>query len=97
MVKNGTSIFKQADREQSLVNLMRVNILKRMESSINSFGLTVAKLLKQIDYIVNKINEKQFNFDMNLNIEDIEIDDPLLEDILVGSKVKVLMQDMDLI
>ena len=97
IVKGGQSIFKQADREQSLVNLMRVNILKRMESSINSFGLTVAKLIKQIDYIVNKINEKQFDFDMNLNIEDIEIDDPLLEDALVGSKVKVLMQDMDLI
>lgn len=97
IVKGGQSIFKQADREQSLVNLMRVNILKRMESSINSFGLTVAKLLKQIDYILKKINEKQFDFDMNLNIEDIEIDDPLLEDTLVGSKVKVLMQDMDLI
>ncbi|POO87836.1 helicase-related protein [Clostridium sp. 3-3] len=97
VVKDGKSIFKQADREQSLVNLMRVNILKRMESSINSFGLTVAKLLKQIDYIVNKIDKKQFDFDMNLNIEDIEVDDPLLEDTLVGSKVKVLMQDMDLI
>lgn len=97
VVKNGQSIFKQVDREQSLVNLMRVNILKRMESSINSFGITVAKLLEQIDYIMKKINEKQFDFDMNLNIEDIEIDDPVLEDSLVGSKVKVLMKDMDLI
>ncbi|QGU95455.1 hypothetical protein GOM49_10460 [Clostridium bovifaecis] len=39
-VKQGKSVFKQTDREQSLVNLMRVNILKRMESSINSFGIT---------------------------------------------------------
>lgn len=97
VVKNGQSIFKQVDREQSLVNLMRVNILKRMESSINSFGLTVAKLLKEIDNIIKKIDNKEFDFDMSLNIEDIEIDDPLLEDSLVGSKVKVLMKDMDLI
>lgn len=97
LVKGGKSIFKQVDREQSLVNLMRVNILKRMESSINSFGITVAKLLKQIDYVIDKIDKKQFEYDANLNIGDIEIDDPILEDSLVGNKVKVLIQDMDLI
>ena len=30
----GKSVFKQVDREESLVHLMRINILKRMESSI---------------------------------------------------------------
>lgn len=68
-----------------------------MESSISSFGFIVAKLLKQIDSIIDKIDTKKFDYDMSLNIEDIEIDDPLLEDSLVGSKVKVLMKDMDLI
>jgi SNF2 family DNA or RNA helicase len=97
VVKEGKSIFKQVDREQSLINLMRVNILKRMESSINSFGLTVAKLLKQIDYVIDKIDRNQMDFDTNLSIGDVEIDDPLLEDSLVGNKVKVLIQDMDLI
>lgn len=32
----GGSVFKQVDREQSLIHLMRVNLFKRMESSINS-------------------------------------------------------------
>ena len=44
-VKGGQSVFKMADREQSLVRLMRVNILKRMESSINSFGITIANFV----------------------------------------------------
>ena len=96
-VRDGQSVFRQADREESLVSLMRVNILKRMESSINSFGITIAKLLKQIDYTLEKIEKKQFDYDTSLNIEDIEIDDPVLEDSLIGNKVKILIQDIDLI
>ncbi|MCT4594355.1 MAG: helicase-related protein [Anaeromicrobium sp.] len=96
-VRGGTSVFKQTDREQSLINLMRVNLLKRMESSINSFGMTIAKLLKQIDRLVEKIHNKQFHFDASLNINDIQLDDDLLEDLLIGNKVKVLLQDIDLI
>ena len=37
----GGSVFKQIDREESLIHLMRVNLFKRMESSINSFALTL--------------------------------------------------------
>jgi ERCC4-related helicase len=96
-VKEGKSVFKQTDREQSLVNLMRVNVLKRMESSINSFGMTISKLLKQIDYIIEKIDKKQVDYNTNLNIQDIEIDDEQFEDSLIGNKVRVLLQDMDLI
>ena len=39
--------FKQVDRENSIIHLMRVNLLKRMESSINSFSLTVLKILEK--------------------------------------------------
>jgi hypothetical protein len=38
------------DREQSLIHLMRVNLFKRMESSINSFALTLEKLLHNINF-----------------------------------------------
>lgn len=96
-VKDGQSIFRMSDREQSLVNLMRVNILKRMESSINSFGITIAKLLKQIDATIEKINKKQFEYISDLSINDIDFDDDTLEELLIGNKVKVLLQDMDLI
>ena len=96
-VKQGQSVFKQTDREQALVNLMRVNILKRMESSISSFGMTVANILKQIDMMLEKIEKKQLEYDLDLSIEDIEIDDDTYEDFLIGNKVKVLLQDIDLI
>src|SRR5699024_2724308 len=33
---SGNSVFKQVDREQSLIHLMRVNLLKRLESSVVS-------------------------------------------------------------
>lgn len=96
-VRGGQSVFKMTDREQSLVHLMRVNILKRIESSINSFGMTIAKLLKQIDSTLDKIDKKKFEYTAGLSINDIDTDDNDLEELLIGNKVKVLLQDMDLI
>ena len=39
-IRGGESFFRQVDREESLVHLLRVNVLKRMESSVTSFALT---------------------------------------------------------
>lgn len=94
-VKGGQSVFKMSDRQQSLVHLMRVNILKRMESSINSFGITIANLLKQIDSTLYKIDKNQLEYSPDLSISDIELDDSDLDDLLIGNKVKILLQDMD--
>lgn len=91
------SVFKQVDREQSLIHLMRVNLLKRMESSINSFGLTLEKLLGKIDILLDKIQNEEDYSDDDLSIEDIDTDDPTLDDFLIGNKVKVLIQDLDLV
>lgn len=94
-VKN--SVFRQTDREQSLIHLMRVNILKRMESSIYSFGLTVGRLLNQIDSCLDKINNPKYEEEIEeTEINEIDIDDPRMDDVLIGSKkVKVLLKDMD--
>ena len=97
VVGDGHSIFRQADRETNLVGLMRVNLLKRMESSINSFRLSVEKLIEQIDFTLGKIDESGSCYDQELRIEDIDPDDTLLENELTGNKVKVLLKDMDLI
>ena len=92
------SIFKQIDREQSLIYLMRVNLLKRLESSIYSFRLTLDKLVALIEHNIELIEKNNnSNEDLDLNITDIEIDDTELEDMLVGGKTKVLIQDMDTI
>lgn len=92
------SVFKQVDREQSLIYLMRINLLKRLESSVHSFKLTVEKIIHLIDINLKQIEEhKNGVIDTELNITDIDIDDTELEDLLVGGKTKVLLQDIDII
>ena len=95
--------FTQRDREESLIHLMRVNLLKRMESSICSFAITTKKLLGMVDSILKKIedfeekvNNGSYDFG-ELNINSIEIDSEVLSDLLIGNQVKVLIQDCDII
>ncbi|MEG1410095.1 MAG: helicase-related protein [Terrisporobacter sp.] len=93
-VKNGKSVFKQTDREQSIVHLMRVNLLKRLESSINSFTITLERLLYQVDKGIEGL-EKNISPELeDLSIDDINNDEQL-SDLLVGNKVKVLISDVD--
>jgi len=91
-VQGGKSTFKQADRERNLVNLMRVNILKRLESSVHSFRLTVSRVLNQIDNALNHLEDAS----MNSYADDFnEFDDEEIEDVEFGNKIKVKMNDMD--
>lgn len=91
------SVFRQADREQSLVGLMRIGILKRMESSIHSFALTVENILYKIDKTLEAIEQSRLDYDAEMDISDIDIDDPEYDNLMFGNNVKVLLQDMDLI
>jgi len=88
-------VFKQTDRENSIIHLMRVNLLKRMESSINSFSKTVQKLidnnLKLIDIIDNH-NDSVYE---NVSIIDVDLDSEDYANQLIGNKVKVLIGDID--
>ena len=95
-VRGGESFFYQIDREESLVHLLRVNVLKRMESSVTSFALTLERQLTDIKATLGKIEAHEESFD-EVDIADIDVDDPAFESLLVGSKVKVLLKDVDLI
>ncbi|NQT70313.1 MAG: DEAD/DEAH box helicase family protein [Desulfobacteraceae bacterium] len=95
MEVSGGSVFKQIDREESLIHLMRVNLLKRMESSINSFALTLARLLENVRDIISRIDSHEESEIEELSIEEIEIDDDDFAPDLIGSKIKVLLQDVD--
>ncbi len=95
-VKGGTGFFRQIDREESLIHLLRVNILKRMESSVNSFALTIRRQLQDVEATLARIEAHDKEFE-ELDIADIDLEDPLVESLLVGRKVKVLMSDVDLI
>ena len=94
-VKGGTSVFRQVDREQSLIHLMRVNLLKRMESSINSFAITVDRLLAEVNRLLAKLENHTSDAIDELSIEDIEVDAPEFDEFLIGRKVKVLIKDLD--
>lgn len=98
-VGDGRSVFKQVDRENQLIHLMRVNLLKRMESSIHSFALTVEKIARRIDETLDIIEKHAGEYHPDLNIEELDFDEEGLDidDLVFGSKVKVLLQDMDLI
>jgi hypothetical protein len=54
-IGTGKTKLKQADREKSLQALMTVNLLKRLESSVASFRLTLKKLQENHLSILEKI------------------------------------------
>ncbi|MGL5758554.1 helicase-related protein [Plesiomonas sp.] len=110
-VKGSTTIFKQVDREESLIHLIRINLLKRMESSIHSFALTSEKVLTQVDALLQKIQHFNANIAPHIShelteefvtppieeIEDLEFESPELAPYLIGNKTKVRIQDLDLV
>ena len=95
-IRGGESFFRQVDREESLIHLLRVNVLKRMESAVSSFALTVHRQLKDVEATLARIEAHANEFE-EINIADVDIDDPAFESLLVGRKVKVLLGDVDLI
>ncbi len=95
-LNRGGGYFRQVDREESLVHLLRVNILKRMESSVPSFALTIRRQLADVESILAKVEAHAESVD-EIEIEDVDLDDPAFESLLIGSKVKVLLKDVDLI
>ncbi len=95
-VRGGESFFRQVDREESLVHLLRVNILKRMESAVSSFSLTVKRQLDDVQATLTKIEDHEESVE-EIDIADVDVDDPAFESLLVGRKVKVLLPDVDLV
>lgn len=90
-VKEGQSVFKQVDREKNIVNLMRVNLLKRMESSVNSFALTIDRVLNRIEDMY-RILEKNDEFEDAFDEESEDLDD---DTNTVGGKIKIKASDID--
>ena len=92
-----SGVFTQVDRENSLIHLMRVNLLKRMESSMHSFALTVNHLLSEVNRLIRAIDDHQDSIEEQaINIEDLDLDDEEFNPMLVGSKkIKVLLKDID--
>lgn len=95
--------FKQSHREKSLQTLMRVNLLKRLESSIDSFRITLSKLHNAIKSSLKRINDFENNegssFVEEYQINDINLDadsdDWLDNEFSIGDKIKINLADMN--
>ena len=95
-VKDGASVFKQLDREESLVALMRINLLKRMESSVHAFALTIERQLNDVIALIERIDRHDDDVEAPA-IDDLADDDPLIDELGVGRRVRVLLSDADLV
>ena len=95
-VKDGAGVFRQADREESLVALMRINLLKRMESSVHAFALTIERQLAEVTNLIQRIDAHDDSFEAP-DVDLLADDDPLLDELGVGRRVKVLLSDADLV
>lgn len=97
--------FAQMDRQRSLKQLMTVNLLKRLESSVEAFRLTLQKLhrsykaeLKRIDEFERTGIASQVS---DAGVRYIAGDDDIDEDFgpgeATGGKVPIRLQDMELV
>jgi len=100
-VSGGGAKLRQVDREKSLQALMTVNLLKRLESSVHAFRLTLQALLNSHQSTLNSIDAyHKEGADFSVNdltdvLENLDADDDDLPG-LVGGKVKISLADMDL-
>lgn len=104
-VRGGKGKLRQQDREKSLQALMTVNLLKRLESSVHSFRLTLQRLkdnhlttLAKIEAF-KKTGRNESVADLAPAFENAEPDDeefPTPEEDQVGGKVQIDLADMDI-
>ena len=79
-------------REIGISRLMSTNLLKRLESSVNSFRLSLGRIEQLISSTIAKIDAGEATVD-DYNFDDLDIDDA--EATVGGKKSKILLSDMD--
>lgn len=95
----GTSLT-QKGREEGIRRLMSVNLLKRLESSVYSFDLTLTRIKEFINSTIQAINDFEKNGLCNIQMyeaseNDFDMDDVNTDYFTVGKKVKIELFDMD--
>lgn len=107
----GTEVlsFKQSDRENWLIGMMKINYLKRLESSIESFEISLERTIQKIINLEKKIGtflkEKKFNENKAMeetlenfvpDQEELEEDGDDIDQWQVGKKLKFNLADLEL-
>ena len=100
LTHNKGNNLTQKGREQGIQRLMSINLLKRLESSVYSFNLTLSRILALIKSTITSIDNFEKNGKANLDMyeaseNDFDIDDENNDYFTVGKKVKIDLVDMD--
>jgi hypothetical protein len=95
--------FTQADREHFLIGMMKVNFLKRLESSVKSFEITMERTIDKIEALELKIKNFEAARGHDSDAGQVEIDlsapegdEDLEEATLVGGKFKYELKHLQL-
>ena len=97
---NNNNSLTQAGREQGIRRLTAINLMKRMESSVYSFNMTLTRIKDLIKTTLETIEEYDKHSSVQLDLTEIsenEFDsDDQSEDLFTfGKKVKIDLADMD--
>ncbi len=87
----------QKKRESYLIGMMRTNYLKRLESSVHSFEISIERTIKKIDNLLEKIDHFDGNFDEYtrpdlFTDQGEEEEAELLERLMVGKKLPIRLE-----
>lgn len=90
----------QKGREEGIRRLMSINLLKRLESSVYSFNLTLSRIRDLILNTIKCIDEFEKYGSANLDMyeasdNEFDMDDENTDYFTVGKKVKIDLADMD--
>lgn len=90
----------QTGREEGIRRLMSINLLKRLESSVNSFWLTLKRIKTLIEDTIKSIDTfEQYGVSdismCDVSDSDFDMDDGNTDYFTVGKKVKIKLADMD--
>ena len=100
LTHNKENNLTQSGREEGIRRLMSVNLLKRLESSVASFRLTLDRIRTLIVKTIEAIDnyEKCGNADIDMyeaDTSDFDMEDQNTDYFTVGKKVKIDLADMD--
>ena len=92
----GKDFQSQVNRTTAVANLMRVNVLKRMESSVNSFRITLRRILDGCVDLRGRLENvgASVNYDMRGTDTEFDDDDDA-EEFVAGGRVHVDLRDVD--
>lgn len=90
--------FTQAKREGLLIGMMRTNFLKRLESSVHSFGATLERTVEKVEDVLQRIEQYQKGNVLDFNSADADTndDDETKDAFVIGKKISYNLADMRL-